>query len=228
MPTELRSAGVEYAGIRDSLSVLIRSLGPHELAAPVPSCPGWSVHDVIAHLAGVAADAVNGVHPGESLDDWTAHHVAERVGTATNLVLREWERSSSQFEVLLNRDTSTLPASVIDLATHDDDIRGAIGRPSASSPVHDALPLLLSQRWLQGIERSGLTPVRVVMSNGDPWAGDSDAPLTVRATPSFLYRAAMGRRSRAQIEQCFSEGPPSAAHVDLLCVFGPSNDDLNH
>lgn len=94
--------------------------------------------------------------------------------------------------------------------------------------VHAVLPTLLSQRWMQGIERAGITPIRVVMPNGDPWDGDIDASETFRATPSFLYRAAVGRRSRAQIDACFIQGPPSEAHVDLLCIFGPSKDDLTH
>ena len=228
MPTELRAAGVEYAAMRESLSALVRSLGPHELAAPVPSCPGWSVHDVVAHLAGVAADAVNSVHPTSSVDDWTAKHVADREHTAKKLVLREWERSSSQFEVLLNRDGSRLPSSLIDLATHDDDIRGTVEHPRVMSPVHSVLPTMLCRRWMEGIERAGIERVLVVLPNGDRWDGDTDAPLVVRATPSFLYRAAMGRRSRRQIEGCFDRGSPSAAHIDLLCVRPPSTADLTH
>ncbi len=228
MSLEPRAAGVEYAGIRESLSALIRSLGPHELATPVPSCPGWSVHDVVAHLAGVAADAVNGVHPTDSLDEWTARQVAERAETATTLVLREWERSSSQFEVLLNRDSAMLPARVIDLATHDDDIRGAIGHPRVMSPVHTVLPALMLRRWTDGIDRAGLEPVLVVTPNGDRWGGDADARVVARMSPTFLYRAAMGRRSRSQIDQAFESGPPTQAIVDLLCVFPPSASDLVH
>lgn len=228
MPLEPGAAGVEYAAIRESLSALIRDLGPHELATSVPSCPGWSVHDVVAHLAGVAADAVNGVHPIGSLDEWTARQVAERTDTATTLVLREWERSSSQFEVLLNRDSSLLPATVIDLATHDDDIRGAVGRPRIMSPVHSALPSLMLRRWTDGIERAGLEPVLVVTPSGEDWGGDAGASVVARMTPTFLYRAAMGRRSRAQIDQAFQSGPPAPAVVDLLCVFPPSASELVH
>lgn len=228
MPTELRDAGVEYAALRDSLSALIRSLGPHELNASVPSCPGWTVHDVVAHLAGVAADAVNGVYPTGSIDDWTARHVAERAQTATTLVLREWERSSSQFEVLLSRENSMVPAAVIDLVTHDDDIRGAIGHPRVMSTVRRELPALLSRRWMEGIEGAGLEPVDLVMPNGDHWGGVADAPLLARMTPTFLYRAAMGRRSRPQIDAAFAPGPPSSTVVDLLCVFPPSAVDLVH
>ena len=41
-----------------ALSELAPTLTPEQLATPVPGTPAWTVHDVLAHLAGVASDAV--------------------------------------------------------------------------------------------------------------------------------------------------------------------------
>ncbi|MEM8745191.1 MAG: maleylpyruvate isomerase family mycothiol-dependent enzyme [Actinomycetota bacterium] len=122
-----------YARTRETVSDLVRSLDSSALAAPVAACPGWTVHDVVAHLTGVATDAVNGVGPGSptapTLEEWTARHVDERRGTATNVVLREWERSASQLEVILAKDDGPMPAVVMDLLCHEQDLRAAVGRP---------------------------------------------------------------------------------------------------
>lgn len=88
--TEL-DAGRLYGVARESISDLVRSLSQGRLAAPVPSSPGWTVHDVISHLAGVATDAVNNGDAVPS-DEAGARHVADRSDTQTSVVLREWER----------------------------------------------------------------------------------------------------------------------------------------
>ena len=37
----------------------------------VPSCPGWRVHDVLAHLAGLCEDWVNHQLDGYASEPWT-------------------------------------------------------------------------------------------------------------------------------------------------------------
>lgn len=127
--TEL-DAGRLYGVARESISDLVRSLSQGRLAAPVPSSPGWTVHDVISHLAGVATDAVNNGDAVPS-DEAGARHVADRSDTQTSVVLREWERSSSQFEVLLTKGGQRLPAEVLDVITREHDIRAAVGMPGS-------------------------------------------------------------------------------------------------
>ena len=52
--------GALYRRAREQVSSLVRSLGPQQLEAPVPSCPGWTVHGVVSHLAGIANDVITG------------------------------------------------------------------------------------------------------------------------------------------------------------------------
>jgi hypothetical protein len=41
----------------------------------VPTCPGWTVRDVVAHLAGLCEDWVQGRLAGYASEAWTANQV---------------------------------------------------------------------------------------------------------------------------------------------------------
>ena len=61
-PSEGRGRLDEFIAHRQhvaALSGLSSTLGPEQLATSVPGTPAWAVHDVFAHLAGVASDAVD-------------------------------------------------------------------------------------------------------------------------------------------------------------------------
>src|SRR4051812_45409238 len=87
--TDLQAA---YVASADRVADLVRDLDASALAAPVPACPGWSVHDVVAHLAGVAADVNADRLEGAGGDEWSAAHVDARRGVAIGDVLAEWSR----------------------------------------------------------------------------------------------------------------------------------------
>ncbi len=219
-------AGRLYAGARESISDLVRSLSQGRLAAPVPGQPGLTVHDVISHLAGVATDAVNTVDDGPS-EDAAARHVADRSDTPTSVVLREWERSSSQFEVLLTKGGQRLPAEVLDVITCEHDIRGAVGMPGSreDDPLRAAASLLMSQ-WLGRVDSAVLDPVAIIDGSGTVIAGPEGAPVSFRASPFEFFRGAVGRRSANQLVRRFSGTTDPASYVDLLCLNGCSPTDI--
>ncbi|MEL6891921.1 MAG: maleylpyruvate isomerase family mycothiol-dependent enzyme, partial [Actinomycetota bacterium] len=170
--TDRTDAGERYRRCREAYSDLIRSLRDDELRATLPTCPGWSVHDVTAHLAGVAADVVNGVSPGADPEAWTATQVAVRRDTATSVVLREWERSASQLEVLLAKGDQRYPAYTLDVLCHEQDVRGAVGRPGRrDGPDLLAVADALGGRLQQLVESAALAQVAVI-HDGEVWSGD--------------------------------------------------------
>jgi hypothetical protein len=176
---------------------------------------------------GVATDIVNGRLRSEDDETRAAPQVAERAGTATPVVLREWERSASQVEVVLSRSGVSDLAPVFDVAVHEHDIRGALGLPGNRDgelirlAVERAAHLLLTK-----VESAGLDPVVIVDDAGSVLAGDTNAPVTLRLSPFELFRAAFGRRSRAQIEHRFERAEDPGAYVPLLCLFGPAESDI--
>ena len=77
----ISDAGAAYRLVRGRIDALVRGRdGIAELA--VPACPGWTVRQVVAHVAGVAQDIVTlnlekkGTGPGRTRrsSDWASHH----------------------------------------------------------------------------------------------------------------------------------------------------------
>ncbi len=217
--------GAAYRRGREDLSALVRTLSPEQLDAPVPACPGWSVHDVVSHLAGVANDALNGRLRGVPEPEQTAAQVSERADMPTSIVLREWERSASQFEALLSKPNSG-SAPVLDVAVHEHDIRGALGLPGnrASPLIEMALERAL-QLFISKVESAGV-PAVVIRDGDEILAGDPAAGVGYVAPRFEIFRAVFGRRSQAQIERRFEGTDQPGAYVPLLCVFGPAPTDI--
>jgi uncharacterized protein (TIGR03083 family) len=218
--------GSEYRAARERISAFVRTLGTDQLLAPTPACPGWTVHDVVSHLTGVASDVVGG-RLGDVPDQArTAAQVAERKGTATSVVLREWERSASQFELLLTRMGSGFLPPLLDVVHHEHDIRGAVDRPGERDSSHVAIGARsAATRFLGRVESAGLAPVVIVESNGRVLAGTTDAPVRFTISEFELFRAAAGRRSVNQMSGRFYGGK-AETYTPHLFAFRPRDTDL--
>ena len=57
------SLGVAYKQTHGAILALLGNLDDHQLSSAVPACLDWSVRDLVAHLARVAADTVEGRFP---------------------------------------------------------------------------------------------------------------------------------------------------------------------
>ena len=115
-----------YRTARLRITELVLSLDDDELARAVPACPGWTVHDVVSHITGVADDALNGRMDGVATDPWTAAQVERGRGLSTADLLERWTEQAAVFESF-----PLPPQAVIDLTTHEQDIRGAVDQPGA-------------------------------------------------------------------------------------------------
>lgn len=219
--------GVLYREAREDFERLVRSLSPGQLATPVPACSPWTVHDVVAHVVGEAVEAVAGGGGAVSGPDRVADHVAERSSTPTTVVLREWERAATQFELLLSKSGGSAVEPVVDLVTHEHDVRGAVGLPGNrdSRAVQVGTERVVSL-WFSKIESAGLPDVVIHDGSDDVVAGRFDAPVGFRASPFEIFRAGHGRRSRSQIEGRFHDTDDPAAYVPLLCLRGPAESDI--
>ena len=68
---------------------------------PVPATPGWTVHDVVAHLTGLAGDWVHGNLDGYASPEWTQGHVDERVGRTPGSLAAEWAHHADGLTAIL-------------------------------------------------------------------------------------------------------------------------------
>src|SRR5690606_21841654 len=156
----------------EQVSALVRSLGPQQLETPVPSCPGWTVHDVVSHLAGVANDVITGRLTGIPTPEETAAQAAARSGTPTSIVLREWERTGSQLEVRHRKDGGLPEVRVVDAKVDGQDIRGALGLPgTGTGELIDLTPRRPLELVVGKVDSSGLDPVEVNDDAGTHLAG---------------------------------------------------------
>ena len=182
---------------------------------PVPACPGWSGQDVIAHVSGIVEDAMAGTLAGIPDDDVTAAQVASRRDRSLDELLSGWEGSAPAFAATI-ADLGIWPA-VMDVLTHEQDLRGALDRPGA----RDAPGIVEGVSVMAG----GLRPplrLTIATENRQWERGPRDADtITLRTTNFELFRVLFGRRSREQLLALDWSDDPSLV-VDHLYFFGPA------
>jgi uncharacterized protein (TIGR03083 family) len=216
--------GDAYVGCKARIADLVRGLDTAEASTVVPTCPEWTVHDVVAHVVGVVADAMAGRLDGVATDPWTAAQVEARRGESIAAMLDEWDAGAETFASMLDAIGDPGRQAVADLVTHEHDIRCALASPGArtSDAVHIGLgfiaPALVSTAAAQEVS------LRVRALDGPTFGGD-EAAVTL-AGPCFdLLRAGTGRRSVDQLLAMDWDGDPKAALPAF--TFGPFRPALS-
>lgn len=201
------------------LAALVAGLDAAALATPVPACPGWSVQDVVAHELATTEDALAGRLTGPPSEQETAAQVARFKGHDIAGMLTTWARTAPKFAEVVAA-FKVWPA-VIDVASHEQDIRGALGRPGARDTQAIQLAADLLLRSLDPP-----VPIRVSVTGASFSVGPADGAELGLATSRFdAFRWRMGRRSRAQLAALDWSGDPAPV-LDHLTVFGPSPVDI--
>jgi uncharacterized protein (TIGR03083 family) len=170
-------------------------LSDDQLALLVPATPAWTVHEVLAHLAGGASDMVTGRMDGAPSPEWTSRHVSERARLPVADLMEELR--SHQTAVAESVVDNPRPALVWNIAVHHADLHEALDRPRLAEPLWRPIVDALGPRL-------------------DPAVAGSVPPYEV-------FRGAFSRRSRRQM-QGWGTGL-SAEELDEMCIFGPREDD---
>ena len=148
------------------------------LDAPVPACPNWSVRDLVAHLTAVGEDVIEGRLTGPPSDAQTAGQVARFQGRSLREVLARWDEVTPPFEAVI--DGFEVWPAVLDVATHEQDIRGAVGEPGA----RDAEVVRLGSDRLLTWMRPPV-PLRVVVEDASYDLGPDGEPAVALRTDRF-------------------------------------------
>lgn len=208
-----------YRETRERVLSLVSEFDTTALGALVPACPAWSVQDVVAHLTATAQDAVAGRLSGPPTEEETAAQVARFAGCDIAHILAAWTEAAPRFETAIGT-FGILPA-LIDITSHEHDIRGAVGRPGArdSEAVR-----YCAERLLSGLRSPA--PLRVVVEDAEFRVGPDDGAELILTTSRFeALRWRMGRRSRAQLAALDWSSDPTQV-LDHLVVFGPATSDV--
>ena len=208
-----------YHDTRERLVVLLSRLNEAALATRVPACPAWLVRDVVAHLCAVNQDVLAGRQTRINTDAETAAQVARFRNHGMARILAAWQDVAPQFEQFVRARKAW--TAVIDIASHEQDIRAAVGRPGA----RDTEVIWHSSDWLLTRLRP---PVALIVAVEDAQyrAGPPDGtPLRLATSRFEAFRWRVGRRSRAQLAALNWSGDPSPV-LDHLTFFGPSATDI--
>jgi uncharacterized protein (TIGR03083 family) len=190
----------EYQATRGRICDLVADLHETEARAPVPPCPAWTVHDVLAHVTGLASALGNRQLPSGDQQTWLDGLVEQRRGRSVGELVDEWQAAGAAIDAFLAGMGAGGSQLVYDAVSHEHDIRLALGRPGArdSSGVH-ACAEAMSRLLAADLAKAGLPAVRVT-SDGRTWdVGDGEPELAIELEPFELIRVFGSRRSEAQL-----------------------------
>ncbi len=216
--------GTVYAEARQRIGPLVTATAETS-TTPVPACPGWTVHDVVAHLVAVAEDVMGGRLTGIPTDEDTSAQVARRRDDTLVDMVAEWTELAPPFEAFLST-TPVWPAA-LDVLSHEQDIRGAIHHPGARDvPGITAGARRLAQSIPSPVPLTvhlGGEDLEIAMGEDADRDAGSELELTTTAFEVFRFR--LGRRSRAQLAGMAWTGDPEPL-LDHLTIFGPNPADV--
>ena len=165
--------------------------------------PLWTVHDVVAHMAGVMEDVRTGNMEGVTTDPWTAAQVGRGRSKLMSELLDQWARDAVGPEAFLSTpEGAAYFRAVVDVMTHLADLLTAFGRPV------DLPPEFLS--WI--------TPQLIEAFKDEAKA--HGLPLVDVEAPDFeVFRGRLGRRTEAEV-RAFAWSANPAPYLDTWFIFG--------
>lgn len=164
--------GQLYRDNVEAVAALVTGLDDEHLARTVPATPAWTVHDVLRHLAGGAADALAGRTDDAPGPAWTSRHVGERLAASVDDLVTELRGNAEA--IAATTVDNPRPAIVWDIAVHHADLHEALGLGEPPERF-----------WLPVYETVGTT---------------KGAALVDRTSPYEVFRAVFSRRSRRQLQ----------------------------
>ena len=204
---------------QDTRERILTVVGPDDWSTAVPACPGWSVRDVVAHLAGVAEDWVSGLRSRPPNDAETAAQVARFDGRDVDSIVAAWNSTAAQLDKLAANDGVKAPLA--DIVVHEHDIRGAIAQPGHRD---SAAVTCASDQLLSALQPP--TPLLVTVEDAEYHCGPDESPeMQLRTTRFEAIRWRTGRRSPSQLAAMDWSADPTPV-LDHLYLFGPADADL--
>jgi uncharacterized protein (TIGR03083 family) len=204
-----------YDASRARIAALVQSADP---STPVAGCPGWTVGDVVAHLAGGLGDFVARRFDIPEGDDFGERTVRERRGQSIEDSLAEWDRHRADADETLGGPMGGV--MVAEVVSHEHDLRHALGQPGARSDVGVRVALV---RPLQEIDKklgeAGGPSVRVVVDGEERVVGPGEPAATLTVSTFELLRVISGRRSLDQVRALDWDGDPDPS-LPAFTLFG--------
>jgi uncharacterized protein (TIGR03083 family) len=215
-----------YGALRRRVCDLVRKADEPELERLAPAAPEWRVRDLVAHLSGITADINAGNLDGVGTDAWTARQVDTRRDWSIDRILDEWDTEAPKVEaVMASLPEVALGQMTTDAATHEHDIRGALGRSGGRDSDAVAVGFDWGAQMLAGPLDAAEVTLRLETDAGTQSVGAGAREIGVRAQRFELFRAMTGRRSLDQLRAFDWEGE-AAPDLLVLGIFTPRSTPL--
>jgi uncharacterized protein (TIGR03083 family) len=224
-----------YARLQHLIVSQLSSLSDVDAQTAVPTCPGWSVKDVMAHVSGLVAETLAGVPLPRGSDEATARQVNDRAELSLAQLCCEWVGNADAFAALGDEDPTYVAALTCDLVVHAIDISEALDRPididiEAVQRVASRYGASLQQRAIEAGCMLTLVLDDIVSGDGpskDPAeasSGNDDSKLVLRSSSHEFLRAVTGRRSGAQVRAMDWTGNPELLLANGWSQYGSIKD----
>jgi uncharacterized protein (TIGR03083 family) len=194
-----------YARTRDRIIAVLETSSDDDLARVVPACPDWTVHQLLAHCVSLPAALSTGRRPTGPISEWLSELVADRADLSASAMHDEWRSLDTELDALLSGSSGLLFG---DLAIHEHDFRGALGRPDHSAlEVPEMLPRTVAA-FSKPLREAGLAPLEVRCGD-DVWRShEGDPGWTLLVDPWTAVRAVNSRRTAEELRSLPSRGNP--------------------
>jgi uncharacterized protein (TIGR03083 family) len=174
-----------YRAVRRHVAKLVLR-SPDVAGTPVPACPGWTVRDVVAHVAGNCASMLGEPATGN--------------GAGLAGLVAWWQLTGEQVERSAASGALHLDRLLMDAFTHELDLRSAlcVAPPEDHAAYPPAFDVVVGGLdWSIGMH--GLPALRLTCESASWVVGPGRPVATVTAPRYHLYRSLTGRRTLAQI-----------------------------
>lgn len=219
--------GDAYHGVRIRVTELVTSVADDAVLQIASATPAWTVKDNVAHLAGITVDIVNGNLDGVGTDPWTAVQIDARRERTLTQIIAEWAEYGPVVEGMADTFGRAGSQLVADAATHEHDIRHALGRPGARDS--DAVQIgfeFFSTALGNTLDATNADALLVEHDTGSTVVGDGSVSVTLRTTRFEFMRAVSGRRTAMEIA-AYDWGGGAPPDGFVLSLFTARPDPLD-
>lgn len=185
----------------------------------VPTCPGWTIKDMVAHLAGFFAayksKGQEGFGPG-----WAERENEQRRDRTFQECIDEWSAHVRDPGDLFESSLGTV--AVADVLAHEQDIRTALNRPGGRDDENIVPSIELALSFLEkAASQKELPTLRIVTEDVDHQIGDGPPRVTLQTSSFELFRTLHGRRTVDQARALDWDGDPGP-WLQSIYIFGPT------
>ncbi len=193
----------KYRTVRDELINALGNVDDAAVKAIVPSCPEWTVKDVVSHLSGLNAELLADVPGSLGSDEATTRQVKGRSSASLGEVVDEWVSLTDAIEERFTANGDIAAALLADLVVHIYDLAEVLGQPTieAAKATPASAHRYVGRLQTRLFDQMGIA-LTVKLDDGTVWTPNSDATksVTLRTTPFNFLRGITGRLHRSEVE----------------------------